>query len=342
MSKEILISLIIPVYNTEKYLPICMESIYSQKQLDIEIILINDGSTDDSGALCDKYGKAHSNTIVIHQVNKGVSAARNTGIERARGEYLLFIDSDDLLAKDAIKQIITTIVKGSHPDIIAGYYMTFSNNDGEFQAPNCMIDTSQKVLTKHIIVKNFTELLKSKRFEPGAGANIVKRKLVLTNRLRFNENLINNEDIDFSIGSYIHSMSIYATAWPHYCYRKYRENSATYSVNEDKVVNSLWMISKWVDYNSTHIVDKSLQDELFVYLRYQYMIATALTYTLRSTVRHSLYPELASLKTGILRGKRDLNWLFLRTLSISTAGAILSLLLRYKRTKKLGWNNVHI
>ncbi len=88
-------SIIIPVYDVEEYLPNCVESILSQTFTDYEVILIDDGSTDSSGALCDQYARRHPAFQVIHQANKGQSAARNAGLERARGEYLLFMDSDD-------------------------------------------------------------------------------------------------------------------------------------------------------------------------------------------------------------------------------------------------------
>ncbi len=88
-------SIIIPVYDVEEYLPECVESILSQTFTDYEVILIDDGSADSSGALCDQYARRHPAFQVIHQENKGQSSARNEGLKRARGEYLLFVDSDD-------------------------------------------------------------------------------------------------------------------------------------------------------------------------------------------------------------------------------------------------------
>ena len=93
-----MISVIIPVYNVEKYLLNCLNSIIYQSRTDIEIILIDDGSTDSSGALCDKYAAKYDNIKVIHQENAGLSAARNSGIKIAKGDYITFVDSDDMLA----------------------------------------------------------------------------------------------------------------------------------------------------------------------------------------------------------------------------------------------------
>lgn len=89
------ISLIIPVYNVARWLPLCLESVAAQTFTDYEVILVNDGSTDESGYLCDQWAEKDSRIRVLHQANKGLSGARNTGIGAARGEYIAFLDSDD-------------------------------------------------------------------------------------------------------------------------------------------------------------------------------------------------------------------------------------------------------
>ena len=90
-----LVSIIVPVYNTDKYLKRCIDSILSQKYTDFELLLIDDGSTDRSGAICDEYAKMDSRIRVFHKVNGGVSSARNLGLEHAQGEWVAFVDSDD-------------------------------------------------------------------------------------------------------------------------------------------------------------------------------------------------------------------------------------------------------
>lgn len=93
-------SVIVPVYNVEKYLTRCIESIMSQLYTNFELILVNDGSTDNSGKICDEYAEKDQRIKVIHQKNKGVSAARNKGIKSAIGKYIVFVDSDDMVEKD--------------------------------------------------------------------------------------------------------------------------------------------------------------------------------------------------------------------------------------------------
>ena len=100
-----MVSIIIPVYNAEKYLRRCLDSVVNQTYKDIEIIVVDDGSSDDSGAICDEYALKDRRFHVIHQINSGVSVARQTGIDNVNGEYALFVDADDWIELDAIAQL---------------------------------------------------------------------------------------------------------------------------------------------------------------------------------------------------------------------------------------------
>lgn len=108
-----MISVIVPVYNVEEYLPTCIESILNQTYKDLEILLIDDGSTDNSGKICDKYAKEDGRCIVVHQPNKGVSEARNTGLKHATGEYISFIDGDDYIHPQMLEILYNEIKKTS-------------------------------------------------------------------------------------------------------------------------------------------------------------------------------------------------------------------------------------
>lgn len=96
------VSVIVPVYNVAPYLEKCLNSILNQTYQDMEIIIIDDGSTDESGVICDRFGEAYDNIMVIHQKNGGLSYARNQGIARAKGDYLVFVDSDDVISEDLV------------------------------------------------------------------------------------------------------------------------------------------------------------------------------------------------------------------------------------------------
>lgn len=108
-----IVSVIVPVYNTEQYLPQCIDSILTQTFTDFELILVNDGSTDNSGAICDEYAQKDNRIIVIHKENEGQSSARNVGLKIKKGEFITFVDSDDYYLesntiKDSIKVLQTT------------------------------------------------------------------------------------------------------------------------------------------------------------------------------------------------------------------------------------------
>lgn len=116
-----LISVIVPVYNIATYLPMCIESILSQKYSKLEIILIDDGSTDESGKICDEYAKRDCRITVIHQDNKGAAAAKNAGLRVASGYYLSFVDSDDYLELDTYDYMIQSLQE-NEADIVQCSY----------------------------------------------------------------------------------------------------------------------------------------------------------------------------------------------------------------------------
>ena len=119
--KDYLISIVIPVYNVEKYLKNCIDSVLNQTYQNIEIILIDDGSIDNSGKICDEYAKISDKVVVIHQQNLGASCARNVGIEIANGKYITFIDSDDIVEKKYIEYLYNLVIKNNVKMAIASY-----------------------------------------------------------------------------------------------------------------------------------------------------------------------------------------------------------------------------
>ncbi|MCR5704433.1 MAG: glycosyltransferase, partial [Eubacterium sp.] len=109
MEKNKKVSIIVPVYNVEKYLPTCIDSLVNQSYQNLEIILVDDGSKDRSGEICDEYARQDQRIIVIHKENGGLSDARNAGIDKASGDYLAFIDSDDWVDNSMIEKMILKI-----------------------------------------------------------------------------------------------------------------------------------------------------------------------------------------------------------------------------------------
>ncbi|MFT8342950.1 MAG: glycosyltransferase [Clostridium beijerinckii] len=124
-----LISVIVPVYNVEKYLPQCIDSILNQTEKNLEIILVDDGSLDNSGKICDEFSKRDDRIIVIHKKNNGLSSARNAGLEIARGNYIGFVDSDDWLDK-TMYEVLLKLLKENNSDIsCCDFFKTANGND---------------------------------------------------------------------------------------------------------------------------------------------------------------------------------------------------------------------
>ncbi len=114
------VSIIVPIYNTEKYLKTCLDSIVNQTYKNLEVILVDDGSTDNSGKIIDEYAKKDSRIKAIHQKNAGQSAARNIGLKKATGDFISFIDSDDRVDKDFISELLAPYQNGNTSITVCG------------------------------------------------------------------------------------------------------------------------------------------------------------------------------------------------------------------------------
>lgn len=126
------VSVIVPVYNAEAFLDECINSVLKQSYPAIELLLINDGSTDASGEICDRFAEADDRIRVIHQPNAGPSVARNTGMQAVTGEYIQFIDSDDTIRPEMIERFMASI--GNHPLLICGYRTVLKQDGRVFQS----------------------------------------------------------------------------------------------------------------------------------------------------------------------------------------------------------------
>lgn len=124
-----LISVIVPVYNVERYLRRCVDSILHQTYRNLEVLLVDDGSTDASGAICDEYAAQEERVTAVHQKNGGLSAARNAGLERAQGTYLCFVDSDDFLDSRMLETLCCDLQEKDADVAVVGF-RTFEREEG--------------------------------------------------------------------------------------------------------------------------------------------------------------------------------------------------------------------
>lgn len=182
------ISVIIPVYNVSEYLTRCVESVLNQTYDNIEIILVDDGSTDNSGWLCDQYENKHNNIKAFHKPNGGLSSARNYGIDKAKGDYLGFVDSDDYIAPDMYKCLYTLINEGEYDISICGLFRT----DGRNKVPDV-----KKKITVYSRDDFLKKILKINTEKPNHYAvnKLYRKKLFSNQNVRYPEGLT-SEDIE--------------------------------------------------------------------------------------------------------------------------------------------------
>lgn len=210
------LSIIIPAYNAEAYLPQCLDSILAQEHQGCEVIVVDDGSTDGTAALLDCY----HDVKVIHQENRGMSTARNRGLDEARGEYILFVDSDDLLTDGALT---TLAAKLTGEDIIAFNAKKLHDATGE--------QTYHPTIREHETTDGWSYYNRH-RLEPTdihfvcIWQRAYRRKFLMDNHLRFADGLRRAEDDLFTTQAMLHAKSVKATADCLYIYRV-RQGSIT-------------------------------------------------------------------------------------------------------------------
>lgn len=199
---EKLISIIIPVYNSQSFLARAVDSCLAQSGSDFEVVLVNDGSTDSSGKLCDDYAAAHSNFRVVHKVNGGLSSARNAGIAAAEGEYLVFLDSDDYLAADTCA-LLAEIIRSHKPDFI-DFGWNYINTQGEI-TPNLHKLPKNTLLGKDVLFSTVLPPLLNLRKDPDhfifdySCTKVFRKDIITAHDIRFDESRRIWEDRPFVV-----------------------------------------------------------------------------------------------------------------------------------------------
>ena len=215
-----LVSIIIPVYNAEKYLEECLNSIIGQTYSNLEILLIDDGSKDRSGEICDQYAKQDNRIKVHHKPNSGVSRTRNYGLDHCHGEWVVFVDSDDYVEKDYIERFLSYSV-----DYVVGGYTTFgisnhilkSDKEHHFCFPKDISVVDAKIKTPEI---NIIYHICSK---------IYKRQIIEQLHIRFVEDMILAEDCCFNLDYLYGCNDVMVIPYAGYFYRKY-QRGVTYKM----------------------------------------------------------------------------------------------------------------
>jgi glycosyltransferase involved in cell wall biosynthesis len=223
------ISAIIPVYNSEKYLSECIESLLAQTLLSCEFIFINDGSTDDSKKILESYNKTDSRIVLIHQDNKGVSTARNQGILSAKGRYLTFVDADDFVLHDYL-QVLYDSITSNNNEIVGSNFMSQINGNWilkKIPLPNDRIFSKPEIQNQIIPIYLREDLL-----NPCWG-KIFDRAFLVSNQILFPKDVTNGEDALFCINAFSKASKVTFIDYYGYYYREVEGSASRNILNKN-------------------------------------------------------------------------------------------------------------
>ena len=250
------VSIIIPVYNIEKYLSICLDSVINQSYKNIEIILIDDGSTDNSGKICDDYSKLDKRIIAYHQDNSGVSFARNNGIKKATGEYITFIDSDDLIHPDYVKKLVSNL---DNDTLSIGLIEKFQDN---------VVFSSNNDERLELDKNNLIELCKMSLFNTPC-CKLYKASILKNNKVYFDTKLSLGEDLLFNLDYLKYVKKAVVAKQNLYYYRRGNLNTLSTIYYPNIMEIQLLLYDRYTDFFKNTKMDK---ESLITFDRYRFDI----------------------------------------------------------------------
>lgn len=236
--KDFLISIVIPIYNAEKYLEECLNSIKNQTYKNFEVIMVNDGSKDDSETICMNFLRSDSRFRYLKKENGGVSSARNVGLDNVEGDYITFIDADDWVDENYLDLLITT-VKKNHSDIVVSSYKQFNNIDIFYLRAYSLQEKyllNFERMNRDDFLTIFPKLMSTNVCFNNAVAKLFRKELV--NDLRFDTSIKYGEDLDFYFRLYLNVDSISYVDEPTYIYRSHGD-STTSNFNQEHAEQEL-------------------------------------------------------------------------------------------------------
>ena len=249
---DIKFTCIVPIYNAQKYLHECINSLICQSHINLEIILVNDGSTDDSAIICDSFAFRDKRIIVIHKKKEGVGEARNVGLKNATGDYILFLEADDFFILEALERLATIIDFHKDIDIIASDGIIY-RKEKEYPAQFSTI-LDNKPLTGNDFLKF---QLKNISFLTETCHHIVKRSLLQVHNIFFHKELILAEDTHWIPRVYLKAKSVITSNFAHYYCRK---GHSTYTKSDNHSAIALPLLC--VCYESAEVYNEIEDKEL--------------------------------------------------------------------------------
>ena len=249
------LSIIIPVYNVEQYIRSCVESIYRQelKEADFEVILVNDGTQDHSFEVINDIISTHTNIVVLEQENQGLSVARNMGLAYASGQYVLFVDSDDILIDQTLSQLCSMLDSSPVDMLIAGFVRMNNQEIASFSG----IASTDYVIERRQASDIFLHTFKHECF---IWRTIYRKLFLVGNNIKFIPGIY-FEDIPFTIECYLKANKCIYTSLDFYIYRQ-RENSVVSSINLKKILDINTVLSHLWKMKQNPSLPKEVQRQL--------------------------------------------------------------------------------
>lgn len=323
---QVLFSIIVPVYKVENYLDKCISSIANQEYENYEIILVDDGSPDKCPEICDNWAQNKEHIKVLHQKNGGSSSARNAGVRHARGEYIIFVDSDDYWNNNsALSMISETIQRVKEVDVIVFNNIDYSCISEESVICNRKYDIRfMESADKNDVLKYlFTNHL----FPGAAWVTVTRREFLLKNKIEFIEG-IKAEDIDWLLNVYLHADKFSALNQAFYVYRKYRNDSVTGTADVKSIEDILYTLDIWTGRLKDKQYDK-IRDNVYGYLSIHYMCAVLIYDNLNAEDQNTCKKKLKKYKK-ICKCSAKFSIKLIRTLPL----CVLSKALNFYRKKR--------
>lgn len=279
------VSFIVPIYNVEKYLSECVESILAQTYSDFEMLLVDDGSPDNCPALCDDWATKDSRIKTLHKPNGGLSDARNYGLDHAQGDYVVFVDSDDFwVEKDCLERLMNVV--DAHPECdFIGFNCSYYYSDTKTYKKWVAYNESLSVPTdKNIVI---CSLVASGTFPMSACLKIIKRKSLSDMGLRFIKGTI-AEDIPWFIDLLEGSKKCMFVNQYIYAYRQNVAGSITASGNPKSTSDLFAIVKNEVAKMKNRSIAKDAKDALYSFLAYEFCILLTASSRMSKEIRKEL------------------------------------------------------
>lgn len=284
------LSVIITAYNVESYIEECVKSVCNQTYRNLEIIIVDDGSTDQSGTICENFAKEDERITVIHRPNGGVSLARNIGLAASSGEYIAFVDGDDYLDTSMYESLVSCIEQYSSQMAVCSFYFTYGAKKKKYK--KCMQD-GEYVPTEYLQAWMKTPF---DYYYSVVWNKIFRLDVMKENKLWFDETLIVMEDLKLTLELLSHITSIAVCAKALYCYRKNNPQAVTRQANsyeqnyKNRIVGSTCLSKCLKAYGIYEDNRKAMEDYIVRYLASQHFKA------IRATERKSELQQYREIK----------------------------------------------